>query len=224
METPEPPRAPRRCQRCASDEHDPVVSNCRNCGELLSAALAASHCPRCGPRRGEREVCGARGTRPVVGPPLDECYPEKPFPEGLRPVILLRGARAPPELSLAAGAPAGGEECEPSGPAIKALNLTTDGTQMQGVPRDHARLALGETVTVFARGLDENGRWCPLPEGLVLKWRHDRDLRLVEGPGQTAAITLVNAPRVSAVATARATIGKRKLQRTFTVEETASPQ
>jgi len=186
---------------------------------LLAEALRALHCPACGPRPGELEVCRACGTRLVIGEPLDECYPERPFSDGLRPLIILGERRAPPDLGLAAGPPAGGDDCDHGAPAIKALNLTTDKAQMEGVPRDHVHLSVGETVTVYARGLDESGKWCNLPDGLVLKWRFDRDLQIAPGPGQTAAVTLVGTPKVSAVATARTTVGKRKLQRTFTVEK-----
>lgn len=211
--------APRRCPKCATPEHDPSVANCRSCGMLLAEALRAMHCPQCGPRPGELEVCRACGTRLVIGEPLDECYPERPFSDGLRPVIILNERRGPPALSIAAGPPAGGDDPDHGAPALKALNLTTDKAQMEGVPRDHVHLGLGETVTVYARGVDESGKWCTLPDGLVLKWRHDRDLQIVPGPGQTASVKLVGTPRVSAVATARTTVGKKKLQRTFTVEK-----
>ena len=223
MEPPELRNAPRRCQKCYAPEPDASLSNCRSCGGLLAEALRSMQCPKCGPRREDAEVCGACGTKLVIGEPLEECYPEKPFPEGLRPVILLADRRTTPELSLAAGAPACAEESDHGEPRIKALNLTTDVKQMEGVPKNHVHLGLGETVTVYARGQDEHGKWCPLPDGLVLKWRHDRDLKITEGPGQTAAVTLVGTPKVSAVATARTTVGKKKLQRTFTVEKNDNP-
>lgn len=219
METPSPQNAPRRCPKCNTHEPDLSITNCRSCGEVLAEALRAAHCPRCGPRRGEMDLCSACGTKLVIGAPLEECYPERPFSDGMRPVIMLNERRLPPSLELAAGPPLGGDECEAAGPKLKALNLTTDEKQMQGVPRDHVHLSVGEAVTVYARGLDETGKWCPLPDGLVLKWRHDRDLRIVPGPGQTASVTLVGEPRVSAVATARTAVGKKKLQRTFTVEK-----
>jgi hypothetical protein len=219
METSEPQNAPRRCPKCDAHEHDPTVTNCRSCGGLLAQAALSMHCPRCGPRRGDSEVCSACGTRLIIGAPVEECYPERPFSDGMRPVILLEGRRETPTLSLAAGHSPGGEECESGAPKIKGLNLTTEKAQMEGVPKDHVHLAVGETVTVYARGLDESGKWCQLPESIVIKWRHDRDLTLLPGPGQTASVKLVGNPKVSAVATARTTAGKKKLQRTFTVEK-----
>ncbi len=218
MEQPQNP--PRRCPKCNSHEPDPGIRNCRSCGELLLEAIRASHCPRCGTPAGELDECGKCGTRLMVGPPLEECFPEKPFSAEIKPVILLNERRAPPELRLAAGPGAGMEDCETdAGPKIRALNLTTDGGQMEGVPRDHVRLAVGDIVTVYARGLDEAGKWCPLPTDTVIRWRSDRDLQLVPGTGQTATVKLVGAPKVSAVATARTTVGRKKLQRTFTVEK-----
>jgi len=219
MEPPKPQEPPRRCQKCNAHEPDPSITNCRSCGVVLAEALRATHCPRCGPRQGELDACGACGTKLVIGAPLEECYPQRPFSDGIRPVIMLDERRLPPSLALAAGPSLGGDECEAAGPKLKALNLTTDKSQMQGVPRDHVHLAVGETVTVYARGLDDAGKWCPLPEDTVLKWRHDRDLQIIPGPGQTASVTLVGTPKVSAVATARTAVGKKKLQRTFTVEK-----
>lgn len=220
MNREEPENRPRRCPSCNAHERDLSVTSCRSCGRLLVEAIRAMRCPRCGPRPGELERCGRCGTMLVIGPPLEDCYPERPFSDGLRPVMLLNERRGPQPLPPAAGPSPGGDECEPGGgPRIKALNLTTERTQMQGVPRDHVHLALGEAVTVYARGLDDAGKWCPLPEDLVLKWRHDRDLEIVPGPGQTATVKLVGAPKVSAVATARTTVGRKKLQRTFTVEK-----
>jgi len=220
METPQPQDLPRRCPKCNAHEPDHSITNCRSCGVLLAEALRASHCPSCGPRAGELERCGLCGNTLVVGPPLEECYPERPFSDGIRPVIILNERQGPPALSLAAGPGLSGDECESGGPKLKALNLTTDRSQMQGVPRDHVHLAVGETVTVYARGLDDTGKWCPLPDDMVLRWRSDRDLELVPGPGQTASVKLVGTPKVSAVATARTTVGRKKLQRTFTVEKT----
>jgi len=219
METPNEQHMARRCPKCSAHEPDPTTTNCRSCGVLLAEALRDSHCPRCGPRRGEMDLCSACGTKLVIGTPLEECYPERPFSDGIRPVIMLNERRLPPSLELAAGPGPGLDECDSNGPKVKALNLTTDEKQVEGIPKDHVHLSLGETVTVFARGLDTAGKWCPLPDDLVLKWRHDRDLQIVPGPGQTASVKLVGAPKVSAVATARAAIGKKKLQRTFTVEK-----
>lgn len=190
---------------------------------LLAETLRAMYCPTCGPRPGEQRACSACGTELVIGIPLEECYPERPFSDGIRPVIMLNERRLMPSLELAAGPAPGGDECDAGEPKLKALNLTTDEKQMQGVPKDHVHLSVGEAVTVYARGLDDAGKWCPLPGDLVLKWRHDRDLKIVPGPGQTASVTLVGTPKVSAVATARAAVGRKKLQRTFTVEKAASP-
>jgi len=182
--------------------------------------LQAVRCPKCGPRSGELERCGLCGTRLVIGPPLEQCYPEKPFSADIKPVILLQERRMIPELAMAAGPGPGGEDAEAeAGPAIKALNLTTEPSQMEGVPRDHVRLAVNESVTVYARGLDDAGKWCILPEEAQIKWRSDRDIQLTPGPGHTALMKLVGSPKVSAVATARTTVGRRKLQRTFTVEK-----
>jgi hypothetical protein len=217
----EPPQnLPRHCPKCNAHEPDPSVTNCRSCGGLLLEALRASHCPGCGTPAGGLDECGKCGTKLIVGPPLEECFPEKPFSAGIKPVILINERRAPPALLLAAGPGAGMEDCDiDAGPKIWALNLTTEASQMEGVPKDHVRLAVGEAVTVYARGVDEEGKWCSLPEATVIKWRSDRDLSLTPGQGQTATVKLVGAPKVSAVATARTTVDKKKLQRTFTVEK-----
>jgi len=222
---PEPSEIPnigRRCPRCDTHEPDPSVRSCRSCGELILEMLRHSKCPGCGAASEERDVCLRCGTSLVIGPPLAECYPQKPFSAGMKPVMLLNeGSAGPP--AIRAGAPAGHfEDLEASAAApsrLSGINLTVDPEQMSGVPQDHVKMAVGESVTVYARGLDADGKWCPLPSGLAIKWRSDRELELAPRTGDMVTARLLSAPNVSAMATARAVVDKKKLQRLFTVEK-----
>lgn len=215
-------RTARRCPKCDAHEPDLSVRSCRNCGELIVEMLRRSKCPGCGAASEERDVCLRCGISLVIGPPLSECYPQKPFSAGMKPVILLQeGSDGPP--TIRAGAPAGHfEELEApaaAGAILSGINLTVDPDQMSGTPQDHVKLAVGDSVTVYARGLDADGKWCPLPPGLAIKWRADRELEISPRTGDTVTAHLLRAPKVSAMATARTVVDKKKLQRLFTVEK-----
>jgi hypothetical protein len=139
----------------------------------------------------------------------------------MKPVLLLQeGPAGPPAIRAA---PAGHfEEFEASAavPAkLSGINLTVDPGQMSGTPQDHVQLAVGEMVTVYARGLDAEGKWCPLPPGLAVRWRADRELEILPRTGDTVTARLLSEPNVSAMATARTTVDKKRLQRLFTVEK-----
>jgi hypothetical protein len=210
----------RRCPRCDAHEPNASVRNCQSCGQLLSELLRHSRCPSCGAADEERDICRRCGTSLIIGPPLAECFPQKPFSDGVRPVLLLeQSSSVPREL---ANAPAGRfEELEASAPAnvkLSGMILTVDPEQMSGVPQDHVKLAVGESVTVYARGQDADGKWCPLPAGLSVKWRADRELELEPKTGETVTARLIREPKVSAMATARTVVDKKRLQRLFTVE------
>jgi hypothetical protein len=212
----------RRCPKCDAHEPDPSVRNCPSCGELLVELLRHSKCPSCGSAEEQRDICRRCGTSLIIGPPLAECFPQRPFSDGVRPVLMLEQAPAVP--SQIAGALVGPlEEHEAPAPAdvrLSGIVLTVDPGQMSGIPQDHVKLGVGETVTVYARGLDAEGKWCPLPPGLAIKWRADRELEISPRTGDMVTARLLSEPKVSAMATARTTVDKKRLQRLFTVEKT----
>jgi hypothetical protein len=139
----------------------------------------------------------------------------------MRPALLLKQAPAVP--SEVAGALSGPfEEHEAPAPAdfkLSGMVLTVDPEQLSGIPQDHVKLGVGESVTVYARGLDADGKWCPLPTGLAVSWRSDRELELAPKTGETVTARLVSEPKVSAMATARTVVQRKRMQRLFTVEK-----
>lgn len=210
----------RRCPKCNTHEPDISVRACRSCGQLMEELLRHSKCPSCGSSAEERNICRLCGTSLVIGPPLAECFPQRPYSDGMKPVLLIRHvSTVPAEIP---GAPLGAfEEHEAASPAdvkLSGIVLTVDPEQMSGVPQDHVKLSVGESVTIFARGQDPDGKWCALPEGLAVKWRSDRELELSPKTGETVTARLVSEPKVSAMATARTVVHKKRLQKLFTVE------
>jgi len=182
--------------------------------------LRHSICPSCGHSSEELDICRLCGTSLIIGPPLAECFPQRPYSDGVKPALLIRQvSTVPAEIP---GAPAGAFEehdATHADEAITGIMLTTDPDQMSGVPQDHVKLAVGETVTVYARGQDAEGKWCLLPQGLPVKWRSDRELELSSKTGETVTARLASEPKVSAMATARTVVHKKRMQRLFTVEK-----
>ncbi|HQL44955.1 MAG TPA: hypothetical protein PL073_13810, partial [Spirochaetota bacterium] len=72
---------------------------------------------------------------------------------------------------------------QPASPAFKyheldGLYLTIDGKQMNGVAKDHAKLAIGESVVIYARGNSTEGKWFKLPTSVAVTWKADRELQV----------------------------------------------
>ncbi|MEA3311540.1 MAG: hypothetical protein U9Q76_04910 [candidate division WOR-3 bacterium] len=108
-------------------------------------------------------------------------------------------------------------ECELGG-----LYLTTDARQMTGVDRDHAKLAVGETVVIYARGMstiETGGKWFELPADVVVTWKADRELEVTPATGHVVTVKVVEPMSVASFVTATTTTkAGEKVEKLFTVE------
>jgi len=215
----EPELVGRHCPKCRTREQDLRVRACSSCGETLSDLLRAEGCPKCGIVARGSAFCISCGTELVIGLPLEDTYPEKPFEEPLRPVILIRSAAPRPGESTLPRASMGGEETQMTAARLASINFSTSPDQMSGVSKDHLRLSVGEVVTLFIRGEDPEGKWFQLPMGLETKWEADKELDIRPDQWDTVSVKLLEPPKVNAMATVRATNpAGQKIERILTVQ------
>ena len=101
------------------------------------------------------------------------------------------------------------------------LNLTKDPHQMTGVPVDHAKLAVGETVTIYARGgssIETGGKWFELPADVVVTWKADRELEVTPTTGHVVTVKVISPMSVAAYVTATTTAKDgSKIEKLFTI-------
>ena len=101
------------------------------------------------------------------------------------------------------------------------LYLTKDAQQMTGVARDMAKLSVGETVTVYARGcssIETDGKWFVLPANVVISWKADRELEVTPITGHIVTIRMIKPISVSAYVTATTTAKDgSKIEKLFTI-------
>jgi hypothetical protein len=215
----EPELVGRHCPKCKTREQDLRVKVCSSCGEMLRDLMRAEGCPRCGIASRGNTHCVSCGSELVIGLPLEEAYPEKPFEEPLRPVILIRSAAPGPNESTLPRAAMGGEEAQLTSGKLAGINFSMNPDQMSGVSKDHLRLSVGEVVTLFIRGQDPEGKWFQLPMGLETKWEADKELDIRPDQWDTVTVKLLEPPKVNATATMRAVNpAGQKLEKKLTVQ------
>lgn len=102
------------------------------------------------------------------------------------------------------------------------LYLTTDVQQMTGVPKDHVKLGLGETVVVYARGcssLETGGKWFELSPDIVVNWKSDPELEVTPTTRHMVTVKVIKPISVAAYVTAITTNkAGQKVEKIFTVE------
>jgi len=101
------------------------------------------------------------------------------------------------------------------------LYLTKDPQQMTGVARDMAKLSVGETVTIYARGcssIETGGKWFELPADVVVTWKADRKLEVTPTTGHVVTVKVISPISVSAYVTATTTAKDgSKIEKGFTI-------
>ena len=215
----EPEPVGRHCPKCKTREKDMRVKVCTGCGETLLELFRTESCPKCGVTARDLNYCSSCGTELIIGLPLTETYPEKPFEAPMKPVILLRsGAPGPLESGLPP-AGMGGEEAAQTSAKLAGLYFTTNPDQMSGTSKDHLRLSVGESTRVYIRGQDPEGKWFQIPLGLEIKWEADKELELQSDQWDVVSVKLVGVPKVTAMATATATNpAGQKIDKKLTVQ------
>lgn len=110
----------------------------------------------------------------------------------------------------------------PTNYEVAGLYLTADAKQMTGVPRDHVKLAVGETVVVYARGMssiETGGKWFELPPNVVVTWKADRELEVTPATGHIVTVKVVEPITAASFVTATTTDKDgKKIEVLFTVE------
>lgn len=100
---------------------------------------------------------------------------------------------------------------------LDGLYVTTDPKQMTGVPRDNAKLGLGETVVVCARGA-MGTKWFELPADVVVNWKADPELEVTPTTGHIVTVKVINPISVSAYVTVTTTTkAGEKIEKEFTI-------
>ena len=113
---------------------------------------------------------------------------------------------------------------QPASPAFKyheldGLYLTIDGKQMNGVAMDHVKLAVGESVVIYARGNSTEGKWFKLPLHVAVTWKADRELQVTPTSGHTVTVRVVKPISTTAYVTAVTTAKNgKKVDALFTIE------
>jgi len=114
------------------------------------------------------------------------------------------------------------EKVMPTKYELADLYLTTDSKQMTGVARDHIKLAVGETVVIYARGassIETGGKWFELPADVVVTWKADRELEVTPTTGHVVTVKVVEPISVASFVTATTTTKTgEKVEKLFTVE------
>ncbi len=88
---------------------------------------------------------------------------------------------------------------------LDGLYLTTDARQMTGVDRSSAKLGVGETVVIYARGKSTDGKWFELPADVVVNWRADLELEVTPASGHVVTVKVIKPISVVAYVTATTT-------------------
>jgi len=101
------------------------------------------------------------------------------------------------------------------------LYLTKDAQQMTGVPLDNAKLSVGETITIYARGcssIEKGGKWFELPADVVVNWKADKELEVTPTTGHVVTVKVVSPISGSAYVTATTTAKDgSKIEKLFTI-------
>jgi hypothetical protein len=97
------------------------------------------------------------------------------------------------------------------------LYLTTDKAQMTGVPKDSAKLSVNESIIVYARGMDDKGKWFVLPEGVTIDWKADSELNVDPASGTEVAVKVLKKAVVTYVTASAETKNGEKIKKEFAV-------
>lgn len=101
------------------------------------------------------------------------------------------------------------------------LYLTKEANQMTGVAQDKAKLGVGESVTIYARGcssVETGGKWFELPADVVISWKADGELEVTPTTGHVVTVKVVKPIAVSAYVTATTTAKNgSKIEKLFTI-------
>ncbi len=104
---------------------------------------------------------------------------------------------------------------------LEDLYLTTDANQMSGTPIDHAKLGVGETIVIYARGMssiETGGKWFKLPDDVVVNWKADPELEVTPTTGHEVTVKVIKPISGAAYVTATTTTKDgKKIEKTFTV-------
>ena len=84
---------------------------------------------------------------------------------------------------------------------------------------DHVKLAVGESVVIYARGNSTEGKWFKLPLHVAVTWKADRELQVTPTSGHTVTVRVVKPISTTAYVTAVTTAKNgKKIEALFTIE------
>jgi len=100
---------------------------------------------------------------------------------------------------------------------LKDLYLTTDAKQMTGTARDMAKLGIGETVVIYARG-NMGGEWFELPADIIVNWKADPELEVTPTTGPVVTVKVIKPISTSSYVEATTTTKEdEKVKKLFTI-------
>lgn len=101
---------------------------------------------------------------------------------------------------------------------LSGLYLTTDRTQMNGVPGDSVTLSVNESITVYARGMDDRGKWFELSDDAAITWKADNELEVTPTAGPEVKVKVVKKAVVSYATATVLTKEGQKIKEEFAVQ------
>jgi hypothetical protein len=88
---------------------------------------------------------------------------------------------------------------------LTGLYVTMDAEQMSGTPKNHAKLGVGDTMVIYARGMSSRAtgqKWFILPSDVEVDWSADEALEVIPTEGHKVTLRVVkpisNEAKVSA--------------------------
>jgi lipoprotein-anchoring transpeptidase ErfK/SrfK len=110
---------------------------------------------------------------------------------------------------------------KPQAYELGGLFLTKDEKQMTGIAKDSAKLGVGETIVIYARGqstVETGGKVFELPADVVVEWKADNELEVTPNVGHIVTVKLVKPIEVAAYVTATTTTKTgQKIEAGFTI-------